>query len=173
MRSVTRPQRRGYGIGAKDPDPKDFRGLSAHPTPNVARAKSEIYRLCPCFLGSCGRLTDDECQLIYCKLPAKIESKQKVFLVDPIVGTGETALMAVRVLLDHSVQEERIVFLSLTSSADGLRTLGYCYPKIQIITSDLEGDVDALDQLDKLAEEDSHGHECMFEPEEDESPNWQ
>jgi uridine kinase len=56
--------------------------------------------------------------MIYCKLPSTIQNKV-VLLMDPMIGTGATALMAIRVLLDHDVKEENIFFLTLISTLTG------------------------------------------------------
>ena len=72
--------------------------------------------------------------MIYCKLPAEI-MKKKVFLMDPMIGTGATALMAIRVLLDHNVKEENIFFLTLLATSTGIHNIAYAYPNVKIITT--------------------------------------
>jgi uridine kinase len=69
--------------------------------------------------------------MIYCKLPTDIASR-RVLLMDPMIGTGATAMMAIRVLLDHNVPEENIIFLSLMAAPTGLHTIAYAFPAAQI-----------------------------------------
>jgi uracil phosphoribosyltransferase len=42
-----------------------------------------------------------------------------VLLLDATVATGAAAMMAIRVLLDHSVEEENIILVSLLMAEQG------------------------------------------------------
>ena len=53
----------------------------------------------------------EEPELHYLKLPPKIEEHKMVMLMDPQMASGGAALMAVRVLMDHGVDEQKIVFV--------------------------------------------------------------
>ena len=75
--------------------------------------------------------------MIYCKLPSTIANKV-VFLMDPMIGTGATALMAIRVLLDHYVKEENIYFLTLIATPTGIHNIAYAYPNVKIVTTTTE-----------------------------------
>lgn len=77
-----------------------------------------------------------EPQLHYCKLPPSLrEENTFIFLMDAVVGTGAAGLMAIRVLLDHDVPEDRIVFLSFLAAPQGLHTIARAFPRVKIITS--------------------------------------
>ena len=39
--------------------------------------------------------------------------------MDPIVGTGSAAMMAIRILLDHDVDEDKIILVSLLMAECG------------------------------------------------------
>jgi uracil phosphoribosyltransferase len=56
-------------------------------------------------------------------------------LVDPMLGTGGSAGMAVKILKNHGVEEENITFLTIISCENGLTKLFNDYPKIKIITA--------------------------------------
>uniref|UniRef100_A0A8C7EFI8 Phosphoribosyltransferase domain-containing protein n=1 Tax=Nothoprocta perdicaria TaxID=30464 RepID=A0A8C7EFI8_NOTPE len=58
-----------------------------------------------------------------------------VILMDSTVSTGAAAMMAVRVLLDHDVQEERIFLLSLLMAEMGVHSVAYAFPRVRIITT--------------------------------------
>lgn len=81
-------------------------------------------------------ITSEPC-LIYCKLPPNI-SQRKVLLMDPLIGTGATAMMAIRVLLDHNVPEENIHFLTLIAAPTGIHTIAYAFPSVKIITTSID-----------------------------------
>ncbi|KAL4885303.1 uridine kinase family-domain-containing protein [Aspergillus karnatakaensis] len=55
---------------------------------------------------------NEEPQLHYLKLPPGIEEHTTVMLLDSQMSSGGAALMAVRVLIDHGVAEEKIVFVT-------------------------------------------------------------
>lgn len=83
--------------------------------------------------------SNGEPQLHYCKLPPSIQDKNTfIFLMDAVVGTGAAGLMAIRVLLDHDVPEDRIIFLSFLACPQGLYTISNAFPKVKIVTSFLD-----------------------------------
>ncbi|XP_062323064.1 uridine-cytidine kinase-like 1 isoform X2 [Osmerus eperlanus] len=75
-----------------------------------------------------------EPELHYLRLPRDI-SEDYVILMDSTVSTGAAALMAVRVLLDHDVQEEKIFLLSLLMAEMGVHSVAYAFPRVRIITT--------------------------------------
>uniref|UniRef100_A0A060T8B5 uracil phosphoribosyltransferase n=1 Tax=Blastobotrys adeninivorans TaxID=409370 RepID=A0A060T8B5_BLAAD len=72
-------------------------------------------------------------KLFYDKLPEDI-SQRYVFLLDPMLATGGSASMAVDVLISRGVPEERIYFLNLIASPEGIKTFSAKFPKLTIIT---------------------------------------
>jgi len=72
-------------------------------------------------------------KLYYAKLPEDVASRY-VFLLDPMLATGGSAIKAVEVLKDHKVPEDRIIFLNLISSPEGIRTFCSKFPKLRLIT---------------------------------------
>uniref|UniRef100_A0A8C3U5K9 uridine/cytidine kinase n=1 Tax=Catharus ustulatus TaxID=91951 RepID=A0A8C3U5K9_CATUS len=72
--------------------------------------------------------------LHYLRLPKEI-SEDYVILMDSTVSTGAAAMMAVRVLLDHDVQEDRIFLLSLLMAEMGVHSVAYAFPRVHIITT--------------------------------------
>ncbi|KAF2721296.1 uracil phosphoribosyltransferas-like protein [Polychaeton citri CBS 116435] len=73
-------------------------------------------------------------RLFYDKLPEDI-SNRWVLLLDPMLATGGSALMAVDVLLSKGVPEERILFLNLIASPEGTASFAKKFPKVRIVTS--------------------------------------
>ena len=59
-----------------------------------------------------------EPELHYTRLPRDI-AHDYVILMDPIVGTGSAAMMAIRILLDHDVAEDKIILVSLLMAECG------------------------------------------------------
>lgn len=56
-----------------------------------------------------------------------------VLLLDPMLATGGSAMMAIEVLLSKGVPAERILFLNLIASPEGLVTMNEKYPKVKVI----------------------------------------
>ncbi|KAK7151027.1 hypothetical protein R3I93_012083 [Phoxinus phoxinus] len=81
-----------------------------------------------------------EPELHYLRLPKDL-SEDYVILMDSTVSTGAAALMAVRVLLDHDVQEDRIFLLSLLMAEMGVHSVAYAFPKVRIITTAVDKNV--------------------------------
>ncbi|KAF7984908.1 hypothetical protein HWV62_10923 [Athelia sp. TMB] len=72
-------------------------------------------------------------KLFYSKFPADIASRY-VLLLDPMLATGGSAMKAVEVLMEHGVPEDRIIFINLISSPEGLKTFCSKYPTLRVIT---------------------------------------
>ena len=76
---------------------------------------------------------------------ASTASKSWVFLLDAQIGTGAAAFMAIRVLLDHSVPEEQIIFVTLLASAKGgVHALHRAFPKVRIVVAGVDPGLEKL-----------------------------
>lgn len=80
-------------------------------------------------------------KLFYDKLPEDIADRY-VFLLDPMLATGGSASMAVDVLISRGVPEERIYFLNLIASPEGIELFSKKFPKLNIITGVIDGGLD-------------------------------
>lgn len=80
----------------------------------------------------------EEPELHYLKLPPKIEEHKMVMLMDPQMASGGAALMAVRVLMDHGVDERKIVFVTCAAGKLGLKRLTTVYPEVTVIVGRIE-----------------------------------
>ncbi|CAA7025360.1 unnamed protein product [Microthlaspi erraticum] len=80
---------------------------------------------------------DNGQQLIYEKLPNDI-SERHVLLLDPILGTGNSAVQAINLLISKGVPEGNIVFLNLISAPQGVHVVCKKFPRIKIVTSEIE-----------------------------------
>ncbi|XP_019094610.1 PREDICTED: uridine kinase-like protein 3 [Camelina sativa] len=80
---------------------------------------------------------DNGQQLIYEKLPSDI-SERHVLLLDPILGTGNSAVQAIRLLISKGVPESNIIFLNLISAPQGVNVVCKKFPRIKIVTSEID-----------------------------------
>ncbi|XP_024953163.1 uridine kinase-like protein 3 isoform X1 [Citrus sinensis] len=76
-------------------------------------------------------------QLIYEKLPQDI-SERHVLLLDPILGTGNSAVQAISLLLRKGVPESNIIFLNLISAPQGVHVVCKSFPRLKIVTSEID-----------------------------------
>lgn len=74
-----------------------------------------------------------EPELHYFKMSNDIAKHDKILVLDPQMSSGGAALMAVRVLIDHGVAEERIVFVTYLAGKRGLNRLMTVFPEIRVV----------------------------------------
>nr|XP_019603535.1 PREDICTED: uracil phosphoribosyltransferase homolog [Rhinolophus sinicus]XP_019603536.1 PREDICTED: uracil phosphoribosyltransferase homolog [Rhinolophus sinicus] len=83
--------------------------------------------------------SDEETQrakVYYAKFPPDIY-RRKVLLMYPILSTGNTVIEAVKVLIEHGVQPNVIIVLSLFSTPHGAKSIIQEFPEITILTTEL------------------------------------
>jgi uracil phosphoribosyltransferase len=67
--------------------------------------------------------------LFFAKLPDDI-AERYVLLLDPMLATGGSAMKAIEVLIGNGVPEERILFLNLVSSPEGIQAVCDKFKKV-------------------------------------------
>ncbi|RYP11760.1 hypothetical protein DL765_007602 [Monosporascus sp. GIB2] len=80
-------------------------------------------------------------QLFYDKLPEDIATRW-VLLLDPMFATGGSAIMAVDVLKSRGVPEERILFLNLIASPEGIKNFATKFPRLRVVTAFVDQGLD-------------------------------
>ncbi|KAI0012810.1 uracil phosphoribosyltransferase [Xylariaceae sp. FL0662B] len=80
-------------------------------------------------------------KLFYDKLPEDIADRW-VLLLDPMFATGGSAIMAVDVLKSRGVPEERILFLNLIASPQGVQNFATKFPKLRVVTAFVDQGLD-------------------------------
>jgi uridine kinase len=83
-----------------------------------------------------------EPELHYYSLSPNISKHSGVLLLDPQMSSGGAALMAVKVLLDHGVKEDKIVFVTYTAGTQGLRRLMSVFPDIKVVVCRIVDDME-------------------------------
>lgn len=81
-----------------------------------------------------------EPELHYLKLPADIKHHDSVLLLDPQMSSGGAALMAVQVLVDHGVPQEKIVFVTYFAGKMGLNRLTKVFPAVKVVVCEVVKD---------------------------------
>lgn len=80
-------------------------------------------------------------KLYYDKLPEDIADRW-VLLLDPMLATGGSALMAVEVLKSRGVPEDHILFLNLIASPEGAKSFAEQFPKVRVVTAFVDQGLD-------------------------------
>jgi uridine kinase len=83
-----------------------------------------------------------EPELHYHKLGPNLEKHDLVMLLDAQMSSGGAALMAVKVLVDHGVPEEKIVFVAYMAGRQGLGRLLSVFPDVRVVVCRIEEDAD-------------------------------
>ncbi|KAK3378180.1 uracil phosphoribosyltransferase-domain-containing protein [Podospora didyma] len=80
-------------------------------------------------------------KLFYDKLPEDIADRW-VLLLDPMFATGGSAIMAVEVLKSRGVAEDRILFINLIASPEGIKNFATKFPKLRVVTAFVDQGLD-------------------------------
>ncbi|KAI0401820.1 uridine kinase [Xylaria palmicola] len=83
-----------------------------------------------------------EPELHYLKLPKDINKHESVLLLDSQMSSGGSGLMAVQVLVDHGVPQDRIVFATYSAGRVGLHRLTKVFPEIAVVVGNLVPDIE-------------------------------
>lgn len=78
-----------------------------------------------------------EPELHYLKLPSEIAKDDCILLLDAQMSSGGSALMAVQVLVDHGVPQDRIVFATFSAGRVGVHRLTKVFPGITVVVGNL------------------------------------
>jgi uridine kinase len=66
-----------------------------------------------------------------------------VMLIDSQIGSGAAGYMAIKVLLDHGVLEERIIFICLLCSRiGGIQAISKAFPRIRIVSGAIDDELE-------------------------------
>ncbi len=70
--------------------------------------------------------------LYYKKFP-KIKDTDDVIILDPMIATGGSGLQAIKILKEEGVSEDKIIFVAIICSKEGVDNIKKEYPAVKII----------------------------------------
>lgn len=73
----------------------------------------------------------------FVKLPADI-SERKLFVVDPMLATGGSAIAAIEALEKRGAKTSNIKFVCLVAAPEGVKALNDAYPDVEIVVAALD-----------------------------------
>lgn len=76
----------------------------------------------------------------YDKTPVKYEDPQhvKVFILDPMLATGNSAHAAISLFLKKGILIENLVFVSILSAPEGIKLITNDFPDLKIVTAKID-----------------------------------
>ncbi|KAL2266885.1 hypothetical protein VTJ83DRAFT_4162 [Remersonia thermophila] len=83
-----------------------------------------------------------EPELHFLALPQDVDRHAAVLLLDAQMSSGGSALMAVQVLVDHGVREDRIVLVTYSAGRMGLHRLTKVFPEITVVVGQVVPDIE-------------------------------
>ncbi|ETW06238.1 uracil phosphoribosyltransferase [Aphanomyces invadans] len=81
--------------------------------------------------------------LFYSKLPPRLPTYDRVMLLDPMLATGGSAMMAIQLLRNAGVDESNIVLVNIVSCPVGLSYIFENFPSIKVLTSAIDPELNA------------------------------
>lgn len=75
-------------------------------------------------------------KLYYSKVPS-LEGKN-VILLDPMLATGGSALEAIKVLIEKGADANKIIFVNVVASPEGVKKIHEAYPSVRIVAGELD-----------------------------------
>ncbi|KAJ3920174.1 armadillo/beta-catenin/plakoglobin [Lentinula edodes] len=90
---------------------------------------------------------DGEPLLLHLKLPVSLRHRSSaedtwVILLDAQIGTGAAAFMSIRILLDHGVRQDHIIFVTfLVARTGGITTLRRAFPHVKIVCGAVDNEM--------------------------------
>ncbi|HJA89315.1 MAG TPA: uracil phosphoribosyltransferase [Candidatus Jeotgalibaca merdavium] len=73
----------------------------------------------------------------FVKMPADIAERQ-LFVVDPMLATGGSAVAAIEALIKRGAKPQNIKFVCLVTAPEGVKVLNEAYPDVEIVTAALD-----------------------------------
>lgn len=76
----------------------------------------------------------------YNKMKGKFKNIENtyIFILDPMLATGNSGYDAIHNFVKQGIKQENIVFMSLISAPEGLEKITKSYPKVRIVTAQLD-----------------------------------
>ena len=78
-----------------------------------------------------------EPKLIWVKRPRNMIGRW-CLLLDPMLATGGSACMAIRLLIQDGILEENIIFICLVAAAEGIARVQREHPRVYIVTASVD-----------------------------------
>lgn len=91
-------------------------------------------------VGHVGLYRDEETMMpveYFVKMPNHLENRQ-LFIVDPMLATGGSAIAAIDSVLERGAKAENIKFICIVAAPEGVKALHEAHPGVEIFTASLD-----------------------------------
>jgi len=75
-----------------------------------------------------------EAHLYYQNLPPLAKNLQ-IIIIDPMLATGGTGIITISLLCERTIQQNKILFVSIVSAPEGIKKINNAFPGVTIITA--------------------------------------
>jgi len=76
--------------------------------------------------------------LYYKNLPKTINQSTDIIVLDPMIATGGSGTAALRILKECGIKDEKIIFVAIIASQDGINTIKSEFPKIRFVIAQID-----------------------------------
>ncbi|MDN6195885.1 MAG: uracil phosphoribosyltransferase [Atopostipes suicloacalis] len=73
----------------------------------------------------------------FVKMPNNLEDRQ-LYIVDPMLATGGSAVTAIEAVLKRGAKKENIKFISLVAAPEGVKVINETFPEVEMYTASLD-----------------------------------
>ena len=80
---------------------------------------------------------------LYYKNIPKIAADDNVVVLDPMIATGGSAIEALKILVEDGIQEDKIIFVAVIGSEEGVANIKKNFPNIKIIIVQVDPSLNA------------------------------
>lgn len=77
-----------------------------------------------------------------CELPGAIVKRSTVLVADGAIATGATAMMAIKVLLEHGVSPANIILCAVVCAPEGLWAIANAFPAVRVVCAAIDEGLD-------------------------------
>jgi len=81
-------------------------------------------------------------ELYYLNIP-KFKNDDDIIILDPMIATGGSAAEAIKVLIDAGVKEDKIIFVAIIASQEGLKHIQSEFPKVKLIVTQIDDELNS------------------------------
>ncbi len=96
-------------------------------------------------IGCLGMKRDEKtaiAHLYYQNLP-KISGSEQIIVLDPMIATGGSATDALTILSKLCIQQERILFVAVIASQEGINKVKTAFPKVTILVTAIDPELNS------------------------------
>lgn len=85
-----------------------------------------------------------EAKVYLSSLPANVATFQRVYVVDPMLATGNSCVKTLSILVEAGIKPENIVVVCAFSVMEGIEQIHRAYPQIKVVTATIDKELNEV-----------------------------